>query len=120
MRAALAPTLSDTAMGQVAEQIQKTAQADMEKQKMLIKQRVDEQYHAARLQPSPASVCWAVQILYDALIWLCGREKTIEESAQMWAEQLKQKEVLRSEFVARLKEHKKELIRVEELKAEVP
>jgi hypothetical protein len=83
----------DEAKQEVAQQIQTAAQTAMDNSKEAIKQRVSEQYEAAR-------------------------EKTQMESAQLWAEQLKQKEVLRTEFVARLKEHKRDVIRTEEEKAQ--
>jgi len=83
----------DEAKQEVALQIQTAAQTAMDNSKEAIRQRVDEQYRTARKQ-------------------------TQMESAQLYAEQLKQKEVLRTEFVARLKEHKKAVIRGEEDKAQ--
>merc|ERR1712167_211726 len=74
----------DEAKKEVAQQIQNAAQVAMDNTKAAIQQRVDEQYDAAR-------------------------EGTQKESAQLWAEQLKQKKVLRTEFVGRLKDHKKGL-----------
>jgi len=79
----------DEAKKEVAQQIQNGAQQAMEEKKAKIRDKVAVQYDEAR-------------------------ERTQFESAQLWAEQLKQKEALRTEFVGRLKEHKKNLIRQEE------
>merc|ERR1712054_712097 len=82
----------DEAKKEVAQQIQNAAQAAMDTTKAAIKQRVGEQFEAAR-------------------------DKSRSESAQLWAEQQKQKGVLRAEFVARLQDHKKALIKQDEAKA---
>jgi len=82
----------DEAKKEVAQQIQNAAQAAMDSTKLAIKERVHDQYDHAR-------------------------EKARCESAQLYAQQQQQKGVLRAEFVARLVDHKKALLRQEEEEA---
>jgi len=78
----------DDAKEEVALQIQNAAQSAMDSTKQAVKSRVQEKFMVAK-------------------------ERTHNETAQIWAEQQKQKHIQREEFKKRLEEHKVALIKAE-------